>query len=89
VCVCVCVCMRCALGKYRKARGWEGDGHAVKCSSDTEFTSAVLQKTGCFVHWWQHPFFKENDACPSGVFQTYLLALTRYVVNEAFKKEVL
>lgn len=77
------------FGNVQKDSGGGGHGHEIKCSSDTEFTSAVPQKTGYFMHWWQHQFLEEKRCLSITCFRLVLLALTHCVVNEAFKKKVL
>lgn len=51
MCVGVCVHELCFGNVQKDSGGGGGDGHKIKCSSDTEFTSAVLHKTGYFMHW--------------------------------------
>ena len=77
------------FGNVQKDSGSGGEMGMKSNEADTEFTSTVLQKTGYFMHWWQHQVLDKKRCLSITCFRLVLLALTRCIVNEAFKKEVI
>lgn len=56
------------FGNVQKDLWLGADGHEIECNADTEFTSAVLQKTGTSCTDGNISFWRKTDACPSRVF---------------------